>query len=207
MKFNLYDVTFELIEPIMGTVPKDPDIYRNYIAMKKNGKGELFIPCDDMIEEETGTVPVADVEKSGWTGFHTDEKGCFLYNYAILGFLKEAGNILKEQLGIKNLKSKIDQYVFVEPRRLYLKEKPDGWLERPLRGMTMQGPRVTLVRSDYINEGTKFSARIRVLENKEIKEHVIREILDYGQYRGLGQFRNGSYGRFKYILHCISEAL
>jgi len=199
MKFNVYEVKFELIEPILGTVPKNPDIYKTYIASKKDSKGELLIPHEDMIEDETSTVPNPDdIEKNGWTGFHTDDKGCFLYNYAILGFLKEAGNILKEQLGIKNLKSKIDQYVFVEPRRIYLKEKPDGWLERPLRGLTMQGPRVTLVRSDYISEGTKFTARIRVLKNKEIKEHVIQEILSYGEYRGLGQFRNGSYGRFKF---------
>jgi len=201
MKFKLYDVEFVLTEPILGTVPKDPEIYKNYIATKKNSKGELLIPCDDMIDEEVATVPVdVDVEKAGWTGFHSDENGCFLYNYAIMGFLKESGNTLKEQLGIKGLRSKIDQYVFVEPRRIYLKAKPDGWLERPLRAMTRQGPRVTLVRSDYISEGTKFSVKIRVLENKEIKENVLREILEYGQYRGLGQFRNGSYGQFVFVM-------
>ncbi len=151
-----------------------------------------------MIDEEVATVP--DAEKAGWTGFHQDEKGCFMYNYALLGFLKEAGNTLKEQLGIRALKSKIDQYIFVEPRRIRLKAAPDGVLERSLRAMTMQGPRVTLVRSDYIDAGTELTATVRILQNKEVTGNVIREILEYGQFRGLGQFRNGSYGQFNFTL-------
>jgi hypothetical protein len=199
MKYVTYQVTFELIEPMLGTVPKDPDVYTRYIAQKKDRNGNLLIPDEKMIAEEVSTVPdpADELEKSGWTGFHQDQNGLFLYNYVVLGFLKEAGNVLKEQLKIKNLKSKIDQFVFVEPRRIYLgKDKPDGYIERPLRAMTMQGPRVTVVRSDYVDAGTRFTAQILVLDNKEINGEVLREILSYGRFRGLGQFRNGSYGRF-----------
>ncbi len=64
--------------------------------------------------------------------------------------------------------------------------------------MTMQGPRVTLVRSDYIDAGTEFTAMIRIIQNKEVTDTVIRELLEYGQLRGLGQFRNGSYGQFNF---------
>ena len=197
MKSKVYEINIELIEPMLGTVPKDPEIYKNYIASKKDSNGELLIPHEAMIDEEVATVP-ADAEKSGWTGFHRDNDGVFIYNYMILGFLKEAGNTLKTQIGIKNLKSKIDNLVFVEPRRIHLKKEVDGHLERPLRAMTMQGPRVTLVRSDYVSEGTKFTARIRVLDNKEITGDTIGEILEYGRLKGLGQFRNGSYGQFKF---------
>lgn len=188
LKFDFYEVRFELLEPLLGTVPKDPDVYRKYIASKADG----------MIDEETATVPAGDAEKSGWTGFHTDEDGLFLYNYAVLGFIKEAGNTLKEQVGIKALRSKIDQFVFVEPRRVRLAALPDGKLERPLRAMTMQGPRVTVVRSDYVAAGTRFAVAVRVLKNKEISGEVIRQLLEYGRYRGLGQFRNGGYGRFTF---------
>lgn len=71
--------------------------------------------------------------------------------------------------------------------------------------MTMQGPRVTVVRSDYVDAGTKFTARLILLDNYSAKEKkaeitadVLREILSYGRFRGLGQFRNGSYGRFTF---------
>ncbi len=62
----------------------------------------------------------------------------------------------------------------------------------------MQGPRVTLVRSDYVEAGTEFKATIRIISNKEVTANIIREILAYGQFRGLGQFRNGSYGQFSF---------
>ncbi len=198
MKFTLHEVKIKLLEPLLGTIPKNPDVYAVYIAGKKDSKGELLIPSETMIAGEVATVP--DIEKSGWTGFHTDDGGCFMYNYALLGFLKEAGNTLKDQLGIKALKSKIDQFVFVEPRRIRLKAAPDGILERSLRAMTMQGPRVTLVRSDYIDAGTELVAMIRIIQNKEVNRDVIYEILTYGQYRGLGQFRNGSYGQFSFSM-------
>ena len=72
-----------------------------------------------------------------------------------MGFLKESGNTLKDQLGIRNLRSKIDQYIYILPRRIHFAKKPDGVLERPLRAMTMQGPRVALTRSDMVKAGTR----------------------------------------------------
>ncbi len=73
-------------------------------------------------------------------------------------------------------------------------------MERSLRAMTMQGPRVTLVRSDYIGVGTELVMQIRILKNKEVTGDIIREILEYGQFRGLGQFRNGGYGQFNFSM-------
>lgn len=196
MKFDVYEVTITLTEPILGTVPKNPKTYANYLAIKA--------PDPKLGEKEVKTVPEVDkIEKPGWTGFHHDESGYFIYDYMVLGFLKEAGNVLKEQLMISNLRSKIDQYVFIEPRRIYLAKEIDDVLERPLRVMTMQGPRVMVVRSDMIKAGTSFIVSIRILENKAnfkskhpINGEIIRELLGYGKLKGLGQFRNGSYGRF-----------
>lgn len=194
MKYTELELELTLTEPMLGTVPKNPEVYAAYIASKAP------VPANG--EEEVETVP-PDVEKSGWTGFHQDEQGLFIYNYMINGFLKEAGTALKSQIGVSNIKSKIDQFVFVEPRRIYLdKEKPDGCLERPLRALTMQGPRVSLARSDYVSEGTKINVTVRVLDNsatktsKALTAEVIKQLLEYGELKGLGQFRNGCYGRF-----------
>jgi hypothetical protein len=179
--------TIKLITEMLGTVTKDPEVYKTYIESKKP---------EGVTEEEYLTVE--KIEERGWTGFHADDKGLFIYEYMIKGFLKAAGNVLKEELKIKALRSKLDDYVFISPRRIYLgKDKPDGYIERPLRAMTMQGPRVTLVRSDKINDGQEIEFTVNLLPHKEIDWNVIDKLLAHGELMGLGQFRNGGYGRFE----------
>lgn len=193
-----YNLEMVLIEPMLGTVPKNKDVYKDYIA----GKVENLPGAE--LAEEVDTVPNMDekaekMERAGWTGFHTDENGIFIYDYLVKGFLKEAGNTLKDMLGVTALRSKIDNLVFVSPRQIRLKDKEDGWIERPLRAQTMQGPRVTLVRSDYVNAGTVIKCQLKVYGDV-ITEDMLRAILDYGEDKALGQFRNGGYGRITYTL-------
>ena len=118
----------------------------------------------------------------------------------IKGFLKNAGNVLKDEIKIKAFRSKIDDFVFIKPRRIYLgQENPDGIVERPLRAMTMQGPRVTLARSDYVTEGKELDFEILLLPHKEVSVDTIKTLLKHGELMGLGQFRNGGYGRFEVV--------
>lgn len=186
MQVEKYRVKFTLLENMLGTVAKDKDIYTKFIESKKPVE-----VTDEALEAET-----VGEERPGWTGFHEDENGLFIYDYMIKGFLKNAANILKDELKVKNLRSKINNYVFVFPRRIPLgKTAPDGTYERPLRGQTAQGPIVTLAKSDVVHAGTTFEVEIHVLQQKEISQKVIEECLAYGQYQGIGQFRNGSWGR------------
>lgn len=187
---------------MLGTVPKDPEVYKSYIETKKP---------EGVNEDESATVD--KVEEKGWTGFHSDEKGLFIYDYMIRGFLKNAGEVMqqtievtKEKKGtfsrekLKGIRGKLDKYCFIFPRKIYLgKDKPDGVVERPLRAMTMQGPRVSLARSDSVNEGIELGFTIKLLQNKEITWEIIEHLMSYGELCGLGQFRNGSYGRFEVI--------
>ena len=93
----------------------------------------------------------------------------------------------------------IDGMIFVEPRQIPL-VLPNGnglgVLERPLRGQTAQGERVSLARSDTCPAGTIMEFDIVVLGG--VTEKVIEEWLSYGRLRGLGQWRNGGYGSFQY---------
>lgn len=177
----------KFVTEMLGTVPKDPEVYRSYVETKK-----------PVSVGEDESLSVEKIEEKGWTGFHKDEKGLFVYDYMIKGFFKNAGNVLKERVGIKNLRGKIDDYIFIFPRKIYLGvDKPDGSIERPLRAMTMQGPRVSLARSDYINGNREISFEIGWIALKGIDEALIRGLLEYGKLQGLGQFRNGGYGRFE----------
>jgi len=190
-----------LLEKLLGSLPKNKELFRKYVQEKYYGNSEDLTDEDpEQLDEqemqqqiEQKMTPDGDNE----TGFFSDPDGIYLKAYQIKGFLKEAGNVLKQALKIKNLKSKIDNYVFVEPDWIWLKEHPDGALQRPLRAMTPQGPRVSLVSSDYIDP-MSFEIKITLLPHKELNFKVIEALLDYGKFKGLGQWRNAGYGRFKW---------
>jgi hypothetical protein len=184
------NIKIRLLTEMLGTVTKDPEVYKTYIESKKP---------DNIDEEEYLTVE--KIEEKGWTGFHKDETGLFIYEYMIKGFLKNAGNVLKDVIKVKALRSKIDNYLFIAPRRIYLGQtEPNGYIERPLRAMTMQGPRVTLARSDKVDAGIIIEFEITLIPHKELTWELIDTLLEYGKFSGLGQFRNGGYGRFEVIV-------
>jgi hypothetical protein len=120
------------------------------------------------------------------------------------GFLKNSGNVLKSQLNTKALRSKVQDFVFVYPRKLYLKRdgkiitQPDGLNERPIRIRDRSGERVALVRSDYINQGSEIEFELELVENAEVTFGMLNALLQYGSRSGLGQFRNGGYGTFDF---------
>lgn len=193
MEKTIINVQIELLEDQLGTVPKSKEVYTKYIATK-------VMP--DQAEQEAEDIK-EDLENSGWTTFMQDEEGLFILNYMVNGFLRNAGNCLKEQLKIKQLKSKLENFVFITPRKIrfsrngVILKECEGTLERPLRAMTAQGPRVTLAKSDIIKAGACLDFNVIILGHKEITVDTIKELFDYGELVGLGQFRNGSYGQFK----------
>ena len=191
-----YEVTLTFTEPILGTVPKDAEVYASFVA----GRAALD---DAAMAEELETVE--HVEEKGWTGFHMLDGVPILYDYVIKGFLKDACGMLRRASGTRSAKLQaykkvIDGLVFVEPRRipLDLNGGTMGVLERPLRAQTAQGERVALARSDTCPAGTTLLFTILVVG--KVPMTLLEEWFDYGRLRGLGQWRNASYGRFTYEL-------
>jgi len=189
-----------LIMEMLGTVPKNKQIYSDFIVDKAIKKG---IDVDDAEELET----VQELDEKGFTGFHVDEGKLFLYDYVVKGNIKgnletliQSGTIKK----IPSYKKAVDNMLFIFPRKLYFSTgsgspitEPHGILERPLRAMTMLGPRVTLTKSEYVDIGTKIVFEVKILPNPKITWEVVEKALDYGQYVGLGQWRgSGGYGRY-----------
>lgn len=193
-------VQLTFVEDLLGSWPADEDLLTRFIASKA--------PAPWLGDEESEVAKEAEhseeVVEGNYTCFPNDEKGLFLWNYVIKGALKEAGNTLKDALGIKNLRSKIDNYVFIRPRRIYLTRngkiitEPDDVLERPLRAMTMQGPRVTLAGSERLKAPVTITFTIELIKNKEVTMDTIRTLLDYGKFKGIGQWRNGGFGEFEW---------
>lgn len=197
-----YRITITFREDILGTVPKDPEIYRTYIQGKAAAENAPVTGAE--LEAELDTVQQA--EEAGWTGFHADLSGPFLFNYHIKGFFKEACSMLRRVDGTRSAKPKlrafkkiIDGLVFVKPRKIHLIMPDDGamgTLERPLRASTPQGDRSALARSDTCPAGTSIEFTVHVLG--VVTQADLREWLDYGAWRGLGQWRNADFGSFEY---------
>ena len=85
-----YKVKIVITEPLLGTVPKNPQVYADYIAAGvAKRKAEIALEAEEIIGfaiEELDSVPIS--EEKGWTGFHTDKDASFLYDYQIKGFIK-----------------------------------------------------------------------------------------------------------------------
>ena len=100
---------------------------------------------------------------------------------------------------LKAYKRIIDGLIFVEPRRIPIQVTGEvDILTRPLRAQTAQGERVALSRSEMIPAGSSITFKVMLLDDS--LESALVEWLEYGKLRGLGQWRNGSYGRFDYAI-------
>src|SRR5579859_2008864 len=189
MESATYKVRIKFTNDLLGTVPHATDIFRDHVVKKSVAAG--------LAEEEVATVEA--LEDKGYTGFHKDAQGHFLYNYAIKGFLCEAARALRQWGTLKQLQDKFKRYVFVGPRRIRLPELNGEALHRPLRGQTAQGPRVALVKSDVVKDGTELGFTLTVLDISGITEKCLREVCEYGALMGMGQWRSGGYGTFEVV--------
>ena len=100
-----------------------------------------------------------------------------------------------ESSKLKAYKKIIDGLVFVNPRAIPIDFDGDvGICQRPLRAQTAQGERVALAISEEIHAGATIEFDVNLLDGAH--EKALREWLEYGALRGLGQWRNSGRGRF-----------
>jgi len=224
IKFSRVNVRIKLLEKMLGTAPVDEKIYETYIAQKMseikkkgvlvdyrpNEQGELIHKdIKDLTEEELKSIVASKIGEKGWSTFHRDpDKGIFVYDYWIKGFIKSSFNICQVNGTVPKVfayKKWLDNLIFVYPRQIFLGlEEPDGDIERSLR-FDVRGIEMTaLARSHYIDEGREFEFQITLLDNPKMKEKItwdgIKTCFEFGQFVGLGQWRgSGGYGRFQVI--------
>lgn len=192
-------------EPMLGTAPNNSEIYREFIASKAEDAAT--------VEDEIAAIGADGVAEKGMTVFPRDEGGNpILWDYQIKGMFKDACQMLARvggkdpETGKKNktanesakltaYKKVIDGLIFVQPRKIPIAY--DGEIEiceRPLRAQTAQGERVALAASEQIPAGAVITIDVICLNDEHVK--AVREWLDYGFLRGLGQWRNSGMGRF-----------
>lgn len=200
-------VTIEIttFEPMLGLCPDDKEIYRTYIASKAPS-----VAAEDL---EVAAISENPEEAMKSTVFPRtpDDVPCF-WDYQIRGYFKDSCAALSRLGGtdengkkipmtksgkLKAFKKIIDGNIFVAPRQIPIEFDGDmEWCERPLRADTPQGSRVALARSEQIPAGAKIRFEVLLLDSSHFD--VLKEWLDYGSLRGLGQWRNSGKGRFNY---------
>ena len=202
---NTLKFRINFIEGLLGTAPNDEDVYKNFIASKA--------PDAKPIEDEIAAVGVDEVAERGMTVFPRDPDGNpILFDYQIKGFFKDACGMLsrlteKDENGKKKAKNEsgkitaykkvIDGLIFVEPRMIPIQINGElGICQRPLRASTAQGDRVALAMSEEIPAGSSVEFTVRCLDDNNAK--AVREWMESGVLRGIGQWRNSGKGRFTF---------
>lgn len=199
------NVKITFLEGILGTSSADPEIYTRFIGAKA--------PDAVSVEEEVEALGAESIVERGTTVFPRDDDGTpFLYDYQIKGFFKDACSMLSrlsekdpetgKKKKAKNESGKLTAYkkvsdglIFVEPRKIRLESPgPVTICQRPLRAQTAQGERVALSSSEELPAGTTVTMTIICMDDN--RWEAAKEWLDYGFFRGIGQWRNSGKGRF-----------
>ena len=192
MKANEIKVRLTFTEEVLGTASSNPEIHDEFIASKA--------PDAMSREEEVAALGVEEVVEKSMTIFPKQDGKPFLYDYQIKGFFKDACGMLRKVKGsesskVKAYKKEIDGLIFVEPRIIPLVfEGEIGSCQRPLRASTAQGERIALANSETVPAGTTIEFTVKCFLDSDAS--LVREWLDYGALRGIGQWRNSGKGKF-----------
>lgn len=198
MKTLNFRLTFT--EMVLGTASNNKELHSEYIASNA--------PDAKSKAEEIEAIGTDEYREKQMTVFPKDDNGNpIFWDYQIKGFFKDTCSALqrckgeeisKESCKLKAYKKVIDGCIFVEPRRIPINMNGGeiGNLQRPLRAQTAQGERIALADSETIPEGSTIDISVLCLSDEY--EKAVREWLNYGRYKGIGQWRNAGYGRFTY---------
>lgn len=195
-------VTLTFTEELLGTAAADPKLHTEFIASKA--------PDAKSREEEIAAHGAEEVEIKSMSVFPREKGIPFLYDYQIKGFFKDACSCLArvpgtKSAGLKAYRKIIDGTVFVFPRKIFIQAEGEvGDCQRPLRASGPQGERVALAHSETAPAGSKIEFVVELLD--ENKWPVVKEWLDYGKLRGIGQWRNSGKGRFTYKAYTKAKA-
>ena len=160
----------------------------------------------------------AEQDLKGVTVFFRDKKTGLpcIGDHMIYGFMKAATEAIcrtQEKANGKILQSAsytqsiINQHVRIQKQFIpfsgdIAKDEHGNptYLQRSLRAMTAQGPRVSLAKSEYVEAGSVLKFELEVMDGSPLEEKHIKQMFDYGKFKGLGQWRNAGYGSFEYTI-------
>ena len=187
------EVKMVFLEKLCGSVPQNKEIVKHWLSVRKAPEGA----------EEEVLETVEDSQEKVTLSFQKDEKGIFLRGGTVKAHLKDCSNQIKDVLGVKNLRSKIANKVFVQESRIYLKRNDseyvfevDGEFDQPIHVITGLGPRSALKTIRFLTK-PNIEFTLKILEDKEVDIKIIEKIFEYGSIHGFGGERGMGEGRYE----------
>lgn len=188
-------VKLTFLEEVLGTASADKEIHDKFIAANA--------PDAPSRKEEIEALGVEEVIEKSMTVFPRNAEGKpIFWDYQIKGFFKDACGMLRKVSNsasskIKAYKKEIDGLIFVKEREIpIIFDGEIGSCQRPLRAQTAQGERVALANSETVPAGSTIEFTIQLM--CDTHEKAVREWLDYGVFRGIGQWRNSGKGKYEW---------
>ncbi len=221
-KFGLHLTT---TTTLFGSCPSDPSIYEQFLQDEIDSSSEKA-------QAERAALPEISKEQEKTTVFLRVDGQPALFGHVIKGYLKSACGALWRVNGtlsveLRAYKKVIDQLIFPFPDIIPLNVS-DAEIEhlatylrkdftvcvRPLRAQTAQGPRVALARSEVVPPGTELDFVLTIIgdvppldrqttKKVPISEELLHEWFAYGEFHGLGSWRNAGWGKFTYEMERI----
>lgn len=182
--------------PLLGSQPGSP-LGREWMRERAEEEG---IPTQNLNEEAR---TFEDIEARQMTVFNKVDGRPIFFNHQIKGALKGAANVLNGLNGVKAMRNRVQDTVYIYPRQIPINGTMGEPVWRPLRASTPMGERVTIAGSETVNEGATFEFEIHLhpMPKFEPDKDLIVALLDRCKLMGLGQYRNsGLYGQFEYEL-------
>ena len=186
-------VRLTLTEDALGMAPTSNKIYADFIAANA--------PDAKTREEEIAENGIEETVNAGTTVFPKLPDGRpFFWDYQIRGMFIDSMGMLRRVPGTACSKAKaykklVDGLLFVRERRIPIAVSGElGNCQRALRTDGPSGSRTALASSETVPAGSTCEFTVIMLTDE--MEPIVRECLDYGALRGLGQWRNSGAGRF-----------
>lgn len=216
-----YTCTITVKNRLVGGIPTNADLIAGWVQanMKEATKEER----EKLVTATIDQLPALAEERAEktWTTFKADAEGIYFEGRNVKAMLKECANILRDMLvkddkkvtkaaGEKesksrytNLKSRLAERCFVEEEKIRFTRdgkpvlKPDGNEERAIHVMGPQGPRTALKKVDFVSGPVELSFTLRTLADGIVDEELLRTLLEFGGYNGLGTDRAMGNGVFE----------
>lgn len=171
----------------------------------------------DGLEALKETFAEADLKGTTVFFWNKELQRPMIGDHMIYGFLKASAEAIGSTMEKKNgtvlrsvswTQGKINQHIRISAQFITfdkdLKREENGkpvYSQRSLRANTAQGPRVSLAKSEVVEAGAKLRFILKVLRDSPITEDVLHTLFSYGEFSGLGQWRNAGNGMFSYELN------
>lgn len=214
MMFTEYEARVT-VDRLVGGVPANEKMMKGWLDARAEKMDRLKVPAG-MASAGVEAVPTTFVEvvadqnemreeldpmETHGVVFYRDKQGrpC-LEGRCVKAALREAANILgstvKRQgiLEIVNLKSKLNERVFVRPKAIPFTAEIQS-AERPISAMTPQGKRTSIKVYEYA-EDVSLVIPVSVLNDKIVTEEILRALLEYMCVGGMGSDRSQGNGTF-----------